>query len=307
MGVYVFLFIFLIVIFIVVFKVVKNRSEGEYVQQGEDPALKDRLNLGPIPPRSIPSRQVEEEYDIKLTISEEAGRSLVRNLSAFIGVQDEITVIVLDVETTGFNGSKDSVLSVAGIKCLFNTNTNDYRHIQSFERFYLPEAGYVPERASNVNHLTMDVLIQKRSGQNWPDYFKDDPAFYEFCRGTERFVGHNIEFDLRFLPGIKGRIFCTMKELTPLLRIPYNSRFGMDTDARPGRYKYPKLSEAIKALTLDYDESKLHSALYDTELTSNLFEVIVTKFYPKVQELLEKVDTWADYEFDEDFEEEERV
>ena len=85
---------------------------------------------------------------------------------------------------------------------------------------------------------------------------------------TTTLYAHNADFDVGLIKyaGLelpKVKIVCTMKKSINFCQIP---KTGLVALKYPG-YKYPRLSELASKLKLKLDETKLHDALYDCEVT----------------------------------------
>jgi DNA polymerase III epsilon subunit-like protein len=169
-------------------------------------------------------------------------------------------LVVFDLETNGLSPATHSVLSVAAIRCKPDPETL-LDPVDVFERYYYP-VEECDRRAIAKNGLTKEVLDAKREGVEYPEHFKDDPAFEKFCEGCSLFVGHNLSFDAGFVPFVKaGKPFCTMKSNTDILQLPKDG----------GGWKYPTLGEVAEYYDVDFDSGKAHDAMYDTRTTMMVF------------------------------------
>lgn len=160
--------------------------------------------------------------------------------------------MVLDLETNGLS-SRYSVLSVTAEKYL--CSSPELEQIGRFHRFYFPREPENPD-AIRVNGLTRERLRQEREGKGWPAYFDEDYEFLEFCRGIDLVVGHNIHFDLKFLPFLNGvDWFCTMKSHTT--------------------GKFPSLERLARTYGIPVMKERLHQGDYDVALTVEIFRRIL--------------------------------
>ncbi len=161
-------------------------------------------------------------------------------------------VLVLDLETNGLS-SRYSVLSVTAEKYLYSSP--ELEPIGRFHRFYFSREPENPD-AIQVNGLTRERIQQEREGKGWPPYFDEDYEFLEFCRGIDLVVGHNIHFDLKFLPFLKGiDWFCTMKSHTS--------------------GKFPSLERLARRYGIRVHPEKLHQGDYDVALTVQILRRIL--------------------------------
>lgn len=166
-------------------------------------------------------------------------------------------IIVLDLETNGLN-EIDSVLTCAAIKYEYSPSQHELTAADRFLRYYFSKEPENPE-AIRINGLTREIISEKRSNNNWPQYFADDEDFRDFCADTDLFVAHNISFDSKFVPFIKNKkMFCTMKSNTQYF-------FG----------KYPKLVELAAFLNLNYYRSSFHDSAYDVEITGQILQKMI--------------------------------
>jgi DNA polymerase-3 subunit epsilon len=166
------------------------------------------------------------------------------------------TVIVFDLETTGLD-RQDSVLSCTAIKYAYTASGTNLGELERFDRYYFSVEAENPE-AIRINGLTRDVIRGRRAGKTWPEYFRDETGFQDFCRGADLFVAHNIQFDAKFVSCVpRGKRFCTMRQNT--------RHFG----------KYPKLSELASYFNIPYESGKLHGSAYDAEITGKIFEKMI--------------------------------
>ena len=173
-------------------------------------------------------------------------------------------IIFFDTETNGFKGS--SVLSISAIKVNYDEKTDKFTKKEDFHRFYFRNPGEeVNEGAIKVNGLTDEVIAQERekTGGNYPETFKQDMNnFYNFCKGVDHYVAHNIKFDRDFIDFPLKKQFDTMLENIDVLKLP--GKFE-------GSYKWPKLMECIAHYKIPYEENNLHGSYYDVLMTFRLF------------------------------------
>jgi len=173
-------------------------------------------------------------------------------LRSILSKKKDPVVLVLDLETNGLS-SRYSVLSVTAEKYLYSPP--ELERIGRFHRFYYSREPENPD-AIRVNGLTREKLEQERAGKGWPSYFDEDYDFQEFCRGIDLVVGHNIHFDLKFLPFLGGvDWFCTMKSHTS--------------------GKFPSLERLARRYGISVQQGRLHQGDYDVALTVEIFRRIL--------------------------------
>lgn len=92
--------------------------------------------------------------------------------------------VVVDVETTGLK-LRSEIIELSAIKYY------DFEPIEAFSTLIKP-SNPIPAEASLINHITDEMV------ENAPTIKQVMPAFIDFV-GKSNMLGHNIEFDLKFL------------------------------------------------------------------------------------------------------------
>ena len=108
------------------------------------------------------------------------------NVTAKTKLDKIFPLVVLDVETTGFTPSNNEIVEVSAIK--FDVGMVP---VSCFTTLCRPK-NPIPAAASAVNHITDDMVADA------PSFRQVAPALSEFISGCN-LVGHNLEFDLRFI------------------------------------------------------------------------------------------------------------
>ncbi|MBN2694280.1 3'-5' exonuclease [bacterium] len=174
-------------------------------------------------------------------------------------------IVVFDLETNGFSRSS-SVLSVSAIKATINKTSKKIEKKGVFNRFYYIKPDETENiGALNVNGLYSNVITDMR-GENceYPKYFLDDiKSFESFCKDANIFVGHNVEFDISFIPFKMDKQFCTMKNNIEILKLKAIGKKN---------YKWPTLEECATFYNVDFDKNSFHNSLYDVEITLDVLE-----------------------------------
>lgn len=176
-------------------------------------------------------------------------------------------VLFLDLETNGF--AKSSVLQCSAFK--FERNFLEKKIIKpvmTYDRYFFPRDGEkFNSGAGKVHGLTPTVIYNKRK-EYYHKYFDkelndNNSLFNELVKDVTIIVGHNIDFDIQFLsPDIqKLKKCCTMKLNKSILNLKNIV----------GSPKNPKLMECVEYYNIEYDETKLHNALYDIEMTVKVY------------------------------------
>ncbi len=179
--------------------------------------------------------------DTKLPVTDEAGQN-------FDGA-----FVVFDIETTGFNASKDRIIEIGAVKIVNN------EIVDRFSEYINPQIP-IPYRITELTTITDDMVIDA------PTYDVILPRFVEFCKGCV-LVAHNADFDTGFI-----------KEKCKELGIDYSFTY-LDTVAT-ARYLMPDQSNFklhILAKALDVHLELHHRAVYDAECTALIFLKLVEK------------------------------
>ena len=160
------------------------------------------------------------------------------------------TIVVLDVETTGFHRQRDRIIEFGAIK-LSGGNIVDKMSI-------LINPGFpIPYTASRVNNI-FDDMVADREQESF--YLSD---IYNFLKDALIIVGHNISFDLDFIEEMFRRngyeFKCSCLDTLDFARVLYNSP----------NYKLGTLAEYLGIEVTD-----AHRALADVETTVMLLRFI---------------------------------
>jgi DNA polymerase-3 subunit epsilon len=160
--------------------------------------------------------------------------------------------IVLDTETTGLDPDEGHRLVEIGCLELIN-------HLPTGKVFhtYLNPLRDVPAEASRVHGLTAEFL------KNHPLFTEKVGEFIDFI-GDSTLVIHNAEFDMKFInaelkaSGFKALLMSRVIDTLPLARLKFPGQ-PASLDALCRRFK------------VDNSERKLHGALLDSELLSEVY------------------------------------
>lgn len=182
--------------------------------------------------------------------------------------------VVIDVETAGFNAKTDALLEIAAITLKMDEqgwlmpDTTLHFHVEPFVGANLqPEALAFngidpndPDRGAVSEYEALHEIFKvvrkgiKASGCN-----------------RAIMVAHNANFDHSFM--------ITAAERASLKRNPFHPFATFDTAALTGlALGQTVLSKACQTAGMDFDSTRAHSALYDTERTAVLFCEIVNRW-----------------------------
>lgn len=182
--------------------------------------------------------------------------------------------VIIDIETSGFNPKKNALLEIAAIIVEFNSN----RDLEITERY---STHIVP-----FKNAELDESALKFNGIDPYHPFRmaveEDEALHMIFRPIRHaikrnqctraiLVGHNPAFDINFLNAAIHR--------TQNKRSPFHPFSTFDTATLGGlAYQETVLAKIAKAAGLAWDNEKAHSALYDAEVTAELFCRIVNRW-----------------------------
>jgi ribonuclease T len=182
--------------------------------------------------------------------------------------------VVIDVETGGFNSKTDAILEIAAcIICM-----DDFGRIKIAETI---AAHVEPFQGARIDPRSLEF-----TGIDLADPERDPIAEKEAIskiflpvrqelRATDCqraiLVGHNPSFDLSFLNAAIERV--------DYKRNPFHPFSSFDTATLGGlAFGQTVLARAVQAAGIEWNESKAHSAEYDTVKTAELFCTIVNRW-----------------------------
>ena len=182
--------------------------------------------------------------------------------------------VIVDIETSGFNPKKNALLEIAAVIVEFNSNhdleiTERYTtHVVPFKNAELDAAAlkfngidpYHPFRMAIDEKDALDMLFK--------------PIRHAVKRNNctrAILVGHNPAFDIGFLNAAIQR--------TQIKRSPFHPFSTFDTATLGGlAYQQTVLAKIAQTAGLEWDNDKAHSALYDAEMTAELFCMIINRW-----------------------------
>ena len=182
--------------------------------------------------------------------------------------------IVVDVETGGFNCQTDALLEVAASIITMDENGK-----------LVPEpiisTHVIPFEGSNMDPKSMEVngidpyhpLRAARSEQDALGYiFTPIRRAVKAAECTRAIlVGHNAFFDLSFINACVQR--------NGIKRNPFHPFSNFDTVTLCGlAYGQTVLARAAQTAELPWDQSEAHSAVYDTQMTAELFCMVINRW-----------------------------
>lgn len=179
--------------------------------------------------------------------------------------------VVVDVETGGFNERTDALLQIAAVILDMDDEGKIVReethscHVEPF-----PGANLDP-KSLEVNGIDPDHPLRMAvdEKQALPRIFKPIRlAMKKHQCKRAILVGHNANFDLKFINAATER--------AGIKRNPFHPFSTFDTVSLAGlAFGQTVLSRAVQSAGIAWDNREAHSAIYDAEMTAELFCRIV--------------------------------
>ena len=184
--------------------------------------------------------------------------------------------VVVDFETGGFNCRTDALLEIAAVLLIMDADGTLRRgetvhcHVKPFEGANLEPAALQVTGIDPWNPLRFAVT-EREALQHLFKPVRE--ATREAGCNRAIMVAHNAHFDLGFLNEAIAR--------TGVKRSPFHPFSVLDTATLCGvGLGQTVLAQAALAAGLSWDSARAHSAIYDAELTADLFCHIVNRFKP---------------------------
>ncbi len=194
--------------------------------------------------------------------------------------------VVVDVETGGFDARRDALLEIAAVV------------LRMDEQGYLEREETLHHHVEPFEGANLDPEALAFTGIDpWHPFrlaVPEQQALQEIFRGVRQavrrnecsraiLVGHNAFFDLGFLNAAVER--------TGIKRNPFHPFSSFDTATLAGlAYGQTVLARAAAAAGMEWESERAHSAVYDAEMTAELFCRIVNRW----KDLNDLAATWRD-------------
>lgn len=184
--------------------------------------------------------------------------------------------VVVDFETGGFNCRTDALLEMAAVPLVMDPDGTLRRgetvhcHVKPFEGANLEPAAL---QVTGIDpwHPLRPAMPEKDALNYLFKPVRDAMKAADCKRAV--LVAHNAHFDLGFLNEAIAR--------TGIKRSPFHPFSVLDTATLCGvAFGQTVLAQAAAAAGFPWDSSRAHSAVYDAELTADLFCTIVNRFQP---------------------------
>ncbi len=174
--------------------------------------------------------------------------------------------VVIDVETSGFNEKTDALLEICAIilgvdtEGFFFPKTTLHFHVEPFKGANI-EPSAIKFNGIDIDNPFRLAVSEKKALSEIFDHINEELANEECSRSI--LVGHNAFFDLGFVKAATNRA---------ALKSPFHQFSTIDTVSLSALYcGETVLAKAISKMDIEWDNNEAHSALYDTQKTSELF------------------------------------
>jgi ribonuclease T len=174
--------------------------------------------------------------------------------------------VVIDVETSGFNEQTDALLEICAIilgmdeEGSFFAKTTLHYHVEPFKGANI-EASAIKFNGIDIDNPFRLAVPEKKALSEIFDHINEELETEECSRAI--LVGHNAFFDLGFVKAAT---------LRANLKSPFHQFSTIDTVSLSALCcGETVLANAISKMDIEWDNNEAHSALYDTQKTSELF------------------------------------
>lgn len=182
--------------------------------------------------------------------------------------------VVVDVETAGFNAQTDALLEIAAVLLEVDGDGRWVRkethscHVVPFPGANL-DAAALEFNGIDPDHPLRFAIPEREAMHKIFGPIREQVKATGCTRAV--LVGHNPAFDLGFVNACAKR--------TNFKRNPFHPFTMFDTATLGGlAYGQTVLARAVAAAGLGWDARDAHSAIYDAEMTAELFCLIVNRW-----------------------------
>lgn len=161
--------------------------------------------------------------------------------------------VVIDIETTGLNPVKDSIIEISGIK------VKNGKAVEEFSSLINPNRK-IPKFITGLTGISDDMLKDARDAKE---------VLTDFCSfiQTEPIVGHNIRFDLSFINANLKKYF----------NLPLINDYADTLTFSRKFYNLPSYKLTKIAEYLNIDTKNAHRALQDCYMAYYVMQDIKSK------------------------------
>ncbi len=184
--------------------------------------------------------------------------------------------VVIDIETTGLDSRENGILEISAVLLTLDDD-NEFKILEQHDYIVRPHASAIIDPKSlEVNKIDLSApgraLLEQTETQVLTDLFlkiKKQVKAHNCNRAI--MVAHNSAFDQGFLhEGIRR---CSLKSKSPFH--PFSCIDTVSLGAL--RCNHTVLSKICSKLDIKFEESKAHSASYDTLKTAEAFCLMMNK------------------------------
>ncbi len=182
--------------------------------------------------------------------------------------------VVIDIETSGFDPNQNAILEIAAVTVTMDNegwllpDQTLHFHVNPFDGAILEPAA-LAFNGIDPNNPLRDAVDEKIALEGIFKLVRDGMKLHDCNRAV--IVAHNAHFDHRFL--------MTSAERNKIKRNPFHPFATFDTASLSGLvFGQTVLAKACTAANIAFDLKEAHSALYDTQRTSELFCEIVNRW-----------------------------
>ncbi len=175
--------------------------------------------------------------------------------------------VVVDVETGGFDAQRDALLEIAAV--IIKIKDDGSLYFDDVTTAYVEpfEGSNIDPKSLEITGIDLDHPLRMAQNENAAlgKIFKPiRQALKESGCNRAILVGHNAHFDLGFLNAAVAR--------AGIKRNPFHPFSCLDTVTLSAlAFGQTVLARAIAEAKIQWDTSRAHSAMYDTEKTAELF------------------------------------
>ncbi len=182
--------------------------------------------------------------------------------------------VVVDVETGGFNEQTDALLEIAAVVLDINERGHFYP-AASYSTHVIPfEGANLEPKSMEINGIDPDNPLRAARAEREALTYIFTPirqAVQEAHCNRAILVGHNAFFDLKFVNAAAER--------SAVKRNPFHPFSCFDTVSFCGlAFGQTVLAKSAAAAGMAWDTAEAHSALYDTQMTADLFCTVINRW-----------------------------
>lgn len=182
--------------------------------------------------------------------------------------------VVIDVETAGFNPRTDALLEIAAVTLTMDEagwlkpDQSLFFNVTPFEGANLEKAA-LEFTGIDPHHPLRDAVDEKAALTPIFKLVREGMKQHDCKRAI--LVGHNATFDHSFVMAAAER--------AKVKRNPFHPFSTFDTSALAGLiYGQTVLKKACECADIPFNDREAHSALYDTDITAQLFCKMVNRW-----------------------------